>query len=143
MSTDEPNSVSLRIAVIDDDGNVCAPGIPGDIAVHARDVHGQRDPIFFLGYWNNERATHAKFTGAPFESRTVTLAVPPAPFGVTIIDEVGAYGAPGPGATNVTIALVEMEPIIAVTVCTPLAAEAYIAVKRPPGPVVPLEGARR
>jgi len=57
-----------RIAVIDDDGNVCAPGIPGDIAVHARDVHGQRDPIFFLGYWNNERATHAKFTGAPFES---------------------------------------------------------------------------
>jgi acetyl-CoA synthetase len=57
-----------RIAVIDDEGNVCAPGMAGDIAVHARDVHGQRDPIFFLGYWNNERATHAKFTGAPFES---------------------------------------------------------------------------
>jgi acetyl-CoA synthetase len=57
-----------RIAVIDDDGNVCAPGLVGDIAVHARDVHGQRDPIFFLGYWNNERATQAKFTGAPFES---------------------------------------------------------------------------
>ena len=57
-----------RIAVIDDDGNVCAPGVAGDIAVHARDVHGQRDPIFFLGYWNNERATQAKFTGAPFES---------------------------------------------------------------------------
>ena len=57
-----------RIAVIDDDGNVCAPGVAGDIAVHARDAHGQRDPIFFLGYWNNERATHAKFTGAPFES---------------------------------------------------------------------------
>ena len=57
-----------RIAVIDDDGNVCAPGAVGDIAVHPRDVHGQRDPIFFLGYWNNERATHAKFTGAPFES---------------------------------------------------------------------------
>ena len=57
-----------RIAVIDDDGNECARGVAGDIAVHARDVHGQRDPIFFLGYWNNERATHAKFTGAPFES---------------------------------------------------------------------------
>jgi acetyl-CoA synthetase len=57
-----------RIAVIDDDGNVCAPGVAGDIAVHSRDVHGQRDPILFLGYWNNERATHAKFTGAPFES---------------------------------------------------------------------------
>ena len=57
-----------RVAVIDDDGHVCAPGTPGDIAVHPRDVHGQRDPIFFLGYWNNERATHAKFAGAPFES---------------------------------------------------------------------------
>jgi len=57
-----------RIAVIDDDGQVCAPGVAGDIAVHARDRHGDRDPIFFLGYWNNERATRAKFTGKPFES---------------------------------------------------------------------------
>jgi len=57
-----------RIAVIDDEGQPCAPGAVGDIAVHPRDVHGQRDPIFFLGYWNNERATHAKFTGEPFES---------------------------------------------------------------------------
>jgi len=54
--------------VIDDDGRPCAPGAVGDIAVHPRDVHGQRDPIFFLGYWNNERATQAKFTGEPFES---------------------------------------------------------------------------
>jgi acetyl-CoA synthetase len=57
-----------RIAVIDDAGDECPRGTPGDIAVHARDVHGRRDPIFFLGYWNNERATHAKFAGAPFES---------------------------------------------------------------------------
>jgi len=57
-----------RIAVVADDGSVCAPGTAGDIAVHPRDVHGQRDPIFFLGYWKNERATHAKFTGVPFES---------------------------------------------------------------------------
>jgi acetyl-CoA synthetase len=57
-----------RVAVIDDEGHECPRGVAGDIAVHARDVHGQRDPIFFLGYWNNERATHAKFTGAPFES---------------------------------------------------------------------------
>ena len=57
-----------RIAVIDDDGNECPRGVAGDIALHARDLHGQRDPIFFLGYWNDERATHAKFTGAPFES---------------------------------------------------------------------------
>jgi acetyl-CoA synthetase len=57
-----------RVAVIDDAGHPCPPGVVGDIAVHARDIHGQRDPIFFLGYWNNERATHARFTGAPFES---------------------------------------------------------------------------
>lgn len=57
-----------RVAVIDDDGHECPRGTPGDIAVHARDVHGARDPIFFLGYWNNERATRAKFTGTPFES---------------------------------------------------------------------------
>jgi acetyl-CoA synthetase len=57
-----------RVAVIDDDGHECPRGAPGDIAVHARDVHGARDPIFFLGYWNNERATKAKFAGAPFES---------------------------------------------------------------------------
>jgi acetyl-CoA synthetase len=57
-----------RVAVIDDDGRECARGEVGDIAVHPIDVHGQRDPIFFLGYWNNERATNAKFTGAPFAS---------------------------------------------------------------------------
>jgi acetyl-CoA synthetase len=57
-----------RIAVIDDDGELCPAGVAGDIAVHPRDIHGQRDPIFFLGYWHNERATHAKFTGVPFES---------------------------------------------------------------------------
>jgi acetyl-CoA synthetase len=57
-----------RVAVIDDDGNECARGSVGDIAVHPRDVHGRPDPIFFLGYWNNERATRAKFTGVPFES---------------------------------------------------------------------------
>ena len=57
-----------RIEVIDDEGRVCPRGEIGDIAVHPRDVHGMRDPIFFLGYWNNARATNAKFAGAPFES---------------------------------------------------------------------------
>ena len=52
-----------RVAVIDDDGNPCAVGIPGDVAVHRFDVHGQLDPIFFLGYWKNDAATRAKFTG--------------------------------------------------------------------------------
>ncbi|MES2483620.1 MAG: AMP-binding protein, partial [Pseudomonadota bacterium] len=52
-----------RVAVIDDEGRECAPGQVGDVAVHRLDVHGQPDPIFFLGYWRNERATAAKFTG--------------------------------------------------------------------------------
>ena len=52
-----------RLAVIDDDGHECAVGVPGDVAVHRFDVHGQLDPVFFLGYWKNEAATRAKFTG--------------------------------------------------------------------------------
>jgi acetyl-CoA synthetase len=52
-----------RVAVIDDEGRECPPGTPGDVAVHRRDVHGTPDPVFFLGYWHNEAATRAKFTG--------------------------------------------------------------------------------
>jgi acetyl-CoA synthetase len=52
-----------RVAIIDDDGNECAPGVPGDVAVNRFDVNGDPDPIFFLGYWRNEGATRAKFTG--------------------------------------------------------------------------------
>ncbi len=57
-----------RVAVIDDQGQVCAPGTIGEIAVHRRDVHGTPDPVFFLGYWNNDAATRAKFTGDPDDS---------------------------------------------------------------------------
>ncbi|MEI6760993.1 MAG: AMP-binding protein [Betaproteobacteria bacterium] len=52
-----------RVAVIDEAGQVCAPGVVGDVALHRLDVHGDPDPIFFLGYWKNETATRAKFTG--------------------------------------------------------------------------------
>ncbi len=52
-----------RIAVVDDVGNECPRGTPGDVALHRRDVHGERDPIFFLGYWKRDDATRAKFTG--------------------------------------------------------------------------------
>ncbi len=52
-----------RVAVIDDAGNECAVGTPGDVAVNRFDVHGQPDPIFFLGYWKKDAATAAKFTG--------------------------------------------------------------------------------
>jgi acetyl-CoA synthetase len=66
-----------RVAVIDDEGRECPRGTPGDVALHRRDVHGDLDPIFFLGYWNNEGATRAKYTGDPSESwcRTGDMAV--------------------------------------------------------------------
>ena len=66
-----------RVAVIDADGNECPRGTPGDVAVHRRDIHGDPDPIFFLGYWNNDAATSAKFTGDPSNSwcRTGDMAV--------------------------------------------------------------------
>ena len=52
-----------QVRVIDDDGNECPVGVPGDVALNRYDVHGQPDPIFFLGYWKNDDATRAKFTG--------------------------------------------------------------------------------
>ncbi len=52
-----------RVAVIDDAGRECPVGVAGDVALNRFDVHGQPDPIFFLGYWKNEAATRAKFTG--------------------------------------------------------------------------------
>lgn len=66
-----------RVAVIDLDGNECPRGTPGDVALHRRDIHGDPDPIFFLGYWNNDAATAAKFTGDPSNSwcRTGDMAV--------------------------------------------------------------------
>jgi len=52
-----------RVAVLDDAGRECAVGEPGDVALNRLDVHGQPDPIFFLGYWKNPAATAAKYTG--------------------------------------------------------------------------------
>ena len=52
-----------RVAVIDDAGRECAVGVPGDVAVNRFDIHGEPDPIFFLGYWKNPAATESKFTG--------------------------------------------------------------------------------
>jgi acetyl-CoA synthetase len=66
-----------RIAVLDDAGHECPRGTPGDVAVHRRDRHGQPDPVFFLGYWKNDEANRAKFTGDPADSwcRTGDTAV--------------------------------------------------------------------
>jgi acetyl-CoA synthetase len=49
--------------VIDEAGNECAQGVPGEVALNRFDVHGHPDPIFFLGYWKNPAATEAKFSG--------------------------------------------------------------------------------
>ena len=66
-----------RVAVIDDDGNECPRGSAGEVAVHRRDKHGDLDPVFFLGYWKDEEATRAKFSGAPDDSwcRTGDMAL--------------------------------------------------------------------
>ncbi|SMP70646.1 acyl-CoA synthetase [Noviherbaspirillum suwonense] len=52
-----------RVAVIDDAGNLAAPGEMGEVALHRTDIHGHPDPVFFLGYWNNAAATEAKYSG--------------------------------------------------------------------------------
>ena len=52
-----------NVKVIDDEGNECPVGTPGDVAVNRFDVHGHPDPIFFLGYWKNPAATQGKYTG--------------------------------------------------------------------------------
>ena len=66
-----------RVEVIDDAGRPCPRGTPGDVAVHRLDVHGHPDPVFFLGYWRNDAATAAKYTGNPAASwcRTGDTAV--------------------------------------------------------------------
>ncbi|KRE09995.1 AMP-dependent synthetase [Bosea sp. Root381] len=46
-----------EVAVIRPDGSICEPGEEGQIAVR------RPDPVMFLGYWNNPRATAAKFVG--------------------------------------------------------------------------------
>ena len=52
-----------RVAVIDEAGRECPAGTPGEVAVNRFDVHGHPDPVFFLGYWRNDAATKAKYTG--------------------------------------------------------------------------------
>ena len=52
-----------RVAVIDEEGKECPVGVLGDVALHRWDVHGDPNPIFFLGYWNQPEATEQKFTG--------------------------------------------------------------------------------
>ena len=46
-----------EVALIDADGRAVPPGTAGQIAV------ARPDPVMFLGYWQNEAATRAKFIG--------------------------------------------------------------------------------
>ena len=52
-----------RVAIIDDAGQPVGPGVCGEVALHRRDIHGHPDPIFFLGYWQNDAATRSKYSG--------------------------------------------------------------------------------
>ena len=51
-----------QVAVIDEASRVCKAGEMGEVAVNHLDVHGHPDPVFFLGYWNNDEATQKKTT---------------------------------------------------------------------------------
>jgi acetyl-CoA synthetase len=51
-----------QVEVINDEGQPVADGELGEVAVNRFDVYGHRDPVFFLGYWKNDKATNDKFT---------------------------------------------------------------------------------
>ena len=52
-----------QVAVIDEQGRICKPGEAGEVAVNRFDRHGHADPVFFLNYWKNPKATEQKYTG--------------------------------------------------------------------------------
>lgn len=52
-----------QVAVINTLGRVVPVGETGDVAVNRRDIHGDLDPVFFLGYLGNEAGTKAKYSG--------------------------------------------------------------------------------
>jgi acetyl-CoA synthetase len=52
-----------QVALIDEAGHLSPVGQPGEVAVNRYDRHGHPDPVFFLGYWKNSKATQEKYTG--------------------------------------------------------------------------------
>ena len=51
-----------QVAVVNEASEVCKAGEIGEVAVNHLDMHGMPDPVFFLGYWNNDQATLKKTT---------------------------------------------------------------------------------
>jgi acetyl-CoA synthetase len=51
-----------RVAIVDDAGEPLPAGSTGDVAVNRFDIHGDPDPVFFLGYLNSETATRDKYS---------------------------------------------------------------------------------
>jgi acetyl-CoA synthetase len=52
-----------QIAVLDTLGRGVPLGESGDVAVNRRDINGDLDPVFFLGYLGNDAGTRAKYSG--------------------------------------------------------------------------------
>ena len=73
------------VSVIDDEGHEAPIGTPGEVAIRRTDIHGDPDPIFFLGYWNQPEATRAKFTGDWWRTGDVAVTELPVPGGGSII----------------------------------------------------------
>jgi len=46
-----------RVEPVDENGNVMPIGETGELAAH------RHDPVMFLGYWNNQKATESKYRG--------------------------------------------------------------------------------
>ncbi len=53
-----------KVGVIDSEGNEVNAGETGEVALRRSNDHGESDPVFFLSYWKNERATAEKYCGA-------------------------------------------------------------------------------
>ncbi len=52
-----------RVAVLDDAGQPVPAGSVGEVALHRYDIHGDPDPVIFVGYWRRDDATRDKYRG--------------------------------------------------------------------------------
>ena len=52
-----------KVGVIDAQGKEVRPGETGEVALRRTNNNGEADPVFFLNYWKNEKATAEKYSG--------------------------------------------------------------------------------